>query len=110
MGSQSAHVARDETRARAANIFDVARLAGVSHQTVSRVINSHPSVRPGTRQRVEDAIAQLRYRPSTAARALVTRRTRTVGLITSGTPDYGPASTVLGVVAAARSTRYTVSI
>jgi DNA-binding LacI/PurR family transcriptional regulator len=103
-------VARDETRARAANIFDVARLAGVSHQTVSRVINSHPSVRPGTRQRVEDAIAQLRYRPSTAARALVTRRTRTVGLITSGTPDYGPASTVLGVVAAARSTRYTVSI
>jgi DNA-binding LacI/PurR family transcriptional regulator len=110
VGSQSAHVARDETRARAANIFDVARLAGVSHQTVSRVINSHPSVRPGTRQRVEDAIAQLRYRPSTAARALVTRRTRTVGLITSGTPDYGPASTVLGVVAAARSTRYTVSI
>lgn len=97
-------------RVRAANIFDVARLAGVSHQTVSRVINGHPSVRPGTRQRVEDAIAQLRYRPSTAARALVSRRTRTIGLVTSGTPDYGSASTVLGVVAAARSTRYTVSI
>ncbi len=103
-------MARDEARARAANIFDVARLAGVSHQTVSRVINGHPSVRPGTRSRVEDAIAQLRYRPSTAARALVTRRTRHIGLITSGTPDYGPASTVLGFAAAARAARYTVII
>ena len=66
---------------RAANIFDVARLAGVSHQTVSRVLNDLPNVRPATRARVEQAIAQLRYSPSPAARALVTRRTRTIGLI-----------------------------
>ena len=69
---------------RTANIFDVARLAGVSHQTVSRVINDLPNVRPATRARVEQAIAQLRYSPSPAARALVTRRTRTIGLVTPG--------------------------
>ena len=97
-------------KARAANIFDVARLAGVSHQTVSRVINGHASVRPNTRHRVEEAIKQLRYRPSTAARALVTRRSRNLGLIMPGSPDFGPSSTVLAFTRAARAARYTVSI
>ena len=99
-----------DDKARAANIFDVARLAGVSHQTVSRVVNGHPSVRPNTRLRVEEAIKQLRYRPSTAARALVTRRSRNLGLIMPGSPDYGPSSTVLAFTRAARAARYTVSI
>ena len=99
-----------EDKARVANIFDVARLAGVSHQTVSRVVNNLPNVRPATRQRVEDAIKQLRYRPSTAARSLVTRRSRTIGLITTGNPDYGPSSTLLGFNEAARQARYLVSI
>jgi len=97
-------------RARAATIFDVARLAGVSHQTVSRVLNDLPNVRPATRVRVEDAIKQLRYRPSPAARALVTRRSRTIGLITTGNPDYGPSSILLGFTEAARNARYLVSI
>jgi DNA-binding LacI/PurR family transcriptional regulator len=99
-----------EDRARVANIFDVARLAGVSHQTVSRVLNDLPNVRPATRARVEDAIKQLRYRPSTAARSLVTRRSRTIGLITTGNPDYGPSSIMLGFTEAARNARYLVSI
>jgi len=99
-----------DDKARAANIFDVARLAGVSHQTVSRVVNNLPNVRPATRLRVEDAIKQLRYRPSTAARSLVTRRSRTIGLITTGNPDYGPSSTLLGFNEAARQARYLVSI
>ena len=99
-----------EDKARVANIFDVARLAGVSHQTVSRVVNNLPNVRPATRERVEDAIRQLRYRPSTAARSLVTRRSRTIGLITTGAPDYGPSSTLLGFNEAARKARYLVSI
>ena len=47
----------EDKSARAANIFDVARLAGVSHQTVSRVLNDLPNVRPATRERVEHAIA-----------------------------------------------------
>ena len=93
----------EESKPRVANIFDVARLAGVSHQTVSRVVNNLPNVRPATRERVEDAIKQLRYRPSTAARALVTRRSRTIGLITTGGPDFGPSSIVLEFNEAARN-------
>jgi DNA-binding LacI/PurR family transcriptional regulator len=98
---------RDE-RGRAATIFDVARPAGVSHQTVSRVLNDLPNVRAATRARVEQAIKQLRYVPSPAARALVTRRTRTLGLIVTGAPDYGPSSTALHFNEAARDARYSV--
>ena len=93
---------------RAATIFDVARLAGVSHQTVSRVINDLPNVRPATRARVEQAIAQLRYSPSPAARALVTRRTRTIGLIVPAVLDYGPTSIAMHFNVAARAARYSV--
>ena len=82
----------------------------MSHQTVSRVLNNLPNVRPATRERVENAIKQLRYRPSTAARSLVTRRSRTIGLITTGSFDYGPSSTLLGFNEAARVARYLVSI
>ncbi|WJL96561.1 substrate-binding domain-containing protein [Microbacterium sp. ET2] len=98
----------DERSARSANIFDVARLAGVSHQTVSRVLNDMPNVRPATRARVEQAIAQLRYSPSPAARALVTRRTRTIGLITPAVSDYGPTSIAMQFSIAARAERYSV--
>jgi len=99
---------RTERPARSANIFDVARLAGVSHQTVSRVLNDIPSVRPATRERVERAIAQLRYTPSPAARALVTRRSRMIGLIAPNNADYGPQSVTLHFSAAARDARYGV--
>ncbi len=98
----------DDKAPRAANIFDVARLAGVSHQTVSRVLNDLPNVRPATRARVESAIAQLRYSPSPAARALVTRRTRTIGLVTPGVSDYGPTSIAMHFNFAARAARYSV--
>ena len=64
---------------------DVARLAGVSHQTVSRVINGSDQVRQDTRERVEQAIRQLGYRPNSAARALVTGRSATIGVIGSET-------------------------
>ena len=95
-------------RGRAANIFDVARLAGVSHQTVSRVINDMPNVRASTRERVEKAIAQLQYSPSPAARALVTQRTRTIGLVTPAISDYGPTSIAVAFNLAARAGRYNV--
>ena len=98
----------EDDKARAATIFDVARLAGVSHQTVSRVLNDLPNVRPATRDRVERAIKQLRYVPSQAARALVTRRSRTLGLITTGAPDFGPSATALHFNQAARDARYAV--
>ncbi|BAS12277.1 lactose operon repressor [Arthrobacter sp. Hiyo8] len=81
---------------------DVAELAGVSHQTVSRVINDHPNVSKGTRERVEAAIAELGYRRNTAARSLVTRRSQTIGVLASELAQYGPANTLLGVEQAAR--------
>jgi DNA-binding LacI/PurR family transcriptional regulator len=89
---------------------DVAARAGVSHQTVSRVVNGHPSVAPDTRERVERAIAELGYRPNTAARALVTRSTRTIGFVTVNISQYGPAQTLVGLEQAARAAGYALSV
>lgn len=89
---------------------DVAERAGVSHQTVSRVINNHPNVSKATRERVEAAIAELGYRRNTAARSLVTRRSHTIGVLASELSQYGPANTLLGVEQAARDAGYFVSI
>jgi DNA-binding LacI/PurR family transcriptional regulator len=93
-----------------ANIFDVAKAAGVSHQTVSRVLNRDPTVRTAMRERVESAIESLDYRPSAAARALARRRTRTIGLLVVGLPFHGPASTANGFNAAARGSGWDVAI
>ena len=71
---------------------DVAALAGVSHQTVSRVLNGHPSVREQTRNRVMAAIAQLDYRPNQAAKALVTGRSKVLGVVAQSSTLFGPAS------------------
>ncbi|MFF1530658.1 LacI family DNA-binding transcriptional regulator [Cellulomonas sp. NPDC058312] len=89
---------------------DVAALAGVSHQTVSRVLNDHPSVRPETRERVLSAIAELGYRRNSAARALVTRRSGALGVLTTASADHGPTSTLLGLESAAREVGYYVSV
>ena len=85
---------------------DVAQLAGVSHQTVSRVLNDHPNVRPRTRENVLAAISQLGYRPNAAARTLVTRRTHTLGVISFDTTLYGPASMLYGIERAAQDTYF----
>jgi DNA-binding LacI/PurR family transcriptional regulator len=92
------------------NIFDVAAAAGVSHQTVSRFLNGDPSVRPASRERIEEAVASLGYRPNAAARALASRHTRTIGLMTVGLPLYGPSSTTHGFNHAARAAGWDVSI
>jgi len=89
---------------------DVALLAGVSHQTVSRVLNDHPSVRPETRERVQAAIAELGYRRNTAARTLVTRRSGAIGVMTSGSALFGPTSTLIAVEGAARDAGLFVSV
>ena len=82
--------------ARPPAMSDVAALAGVSHQTVSRVLNDHPSVRPETRERVTEAIVQLGYRRNSAARTLVTRRSGTLGVVTPATALYGPTRVLVG--------------
>jgi len=88
---------------------DVARLAGVSHQTVSRVVNGHDNLRPETRERVLEAIRQLGYRPNTAARALVTRRSATIGVIGSRSGFWGPSTVARTIQAAGREAGYFVS-
>ena len=95
---------------RPAVMADVARLAGVSHQTVSRVLHDSPNVRGETRDRVLSAIRQLDYRPNSMARALVTGRSKTLGVVSSDTTFYGPASTLFGISQAAHDVGYAVNI
>ena len=89
---------------------DVAKLAGVSHQTVSRVLNGHPNVREQTRLRVRAAIAELGYRPNSAARALVTGRTQVIGVIAQSSTLFGPATTLDAITQAAIEHGFTVSV
>ena len=93
---------------RKANIYDVAKLAEVSHQTVSRVLNNHSSVKQATRERVETAIAQLKYRPNQAARQLVTSRSKMIGILIAGTELYGPWAILNAMEREARSEGYSV--
>ncbi len=95
---------------RASAMSDVAARAGVSLQTVSRVVNGSPHVAPDTRARVELAIADLGYRPNPAARALVTGASRTIGLVTHHLHQYGPAQTTVGLERSAREAGYSLRI
>jgi DNA-binding LacI/PurR family transcriptional regulator len=97
-------------RPRAPVMSDVGRLAGVSHQTVSRVINGSPHVRPETRDRVLAAMEQLGYRPNSVARALVTGRSMTLGVVSFDTTLYGPASTLFGIERAAHEAGYFIIV
>ena len=99
-----------KTERRRPTMVDVAQLAGLSHQTVSRVLNDQPSVRPETRQRVLEAIEKLEYRRNGFARALVTSQTRLLGVVVYGTSWYGPAGTLHGIQQAARNARYFVTV
>ncbi|MCD5348237.1 LacI family DNA-binding transcriptional regulator [Agromyces sp. H3Y2-19a] len=96
-------------KGRAPSIRDVARLAEVSHQTVSRVLNDHPSIRPETRERVLAAMETLQYRPNRAARALVTSRSHTIGVLASTSTEYGPATSIAAIEDAAREHGYYVN-
>ena len=89
---------------------DVARLAGVSQKTVSRVLNDEPYVSADVRQRVLEAAETLGYRLNNAARALASGRTRSIGVVTLGTALYGPASLLMGIERAARDTGYALRV
>ena len=99
----------DDGSGRRPSIRDVARLSGVSHQTVSRVLNHHPSIRPETRERVLAVMADLQYSPNRAARALVTSRSQTIGILAASSSQYGPASSIAAIESAARARGYWVS-
>jgi DNA-binding LacI/PurR family transcriptional regulator len=89
---------------------DVALLAGVSHQTVSRVLNAHPHVSPQTRQRVLAAMAELGYRPNRAARTLVTGKSQIIGVIAQNSTLYGPASLLAAFGDVAASAGFGVAV
>jgi LacI family transcriptional regulator len=91
---------------KAATINDVARGAGVSYQTVSRVINNHPSVRDTTRLRVQRVMSELNYLPNRAAQNLASQRTRTLGLVSFGITFYGPAQMLANIERSARARGY----
>jgi DNA-binding LacI/PurR family transcriptional regulator len=98
-------------KTRAPNIRDVAALAGVSYQTVSRVLNDSPSIKPATKQKVLDVIEAVGYRPNQAARALVTSRSRTIGVLSAQNgAQYGPTTSVNAIEHAAREAGYRLSI
>src|SRR3954465_13120815 len=82
---------------RPVNMFDVAKAAGVSHQTVSRVLNDSAAVKESTRRRVNAAIDELGYHRNLAARALATHRSKTLGVICFDSTLYGPASMLYAI-------------
>src|SRR5438552_5094806 len=89
---------------------DVARRAGVSQKTVSRVLNNEPYVSAQVRKRVLDAAEELGYRLNNAARALASGKTRSIGVVSLGTALYGPASLLMGIERAVRATGYALRV
>src|SRR5512142_2828586 len=89
-----------------ATIKEVASEAGVSTQTVSRVINERPDVSPETRERVKRVIDRLRYQPSALARSLIQQRSYTLGVVTAGLKHIGPSRTLNGITEAAEEAGY----
>lgn len=99
----------ESTRAsRPPGMLDVARLAGVSTQTVSRTLRGHAYVKEETRRKVMDAVVALGYRMNPAAQALSSGRTRTIGVVTMATGAYAGAVTQMGIERTAESLGYHV--
>lgn len=95
---------------KAVTITDVAARAGVSVPTVSRVLTGAARVSQPKRERVEAAIAELNFRPSSAARVLASRKAEVIAVIAGDTSRYGYAATIRGVEEAARAEGFTVMI
>lgn len=94
--------------ARRPSMADVAQRAGVSYQTVSRVLNEPDLVRPATRERVQAAILELGYTRNRAARALKTTRSSLIGVLTDGSSLFGPSETMTAIEEAARAAGYSM--
>jgi DNA-binding LacI/PurR family transcriptional regulator len=89
-------------------IKQVAKVAGVSTQTVSRVINDRPDVAPQTRERVMTTIDELGYQPSALARSLIQQRSYTLGVVTAGLKQIGPSRRLNGITSAAEDAGYSL--
>lgn len=91
-------------------MVDVARLASVSQKTVSRVVNGEPHVSETVRARVNAAIAELGFRPNSAARVLASAKSHVIGLVYTGSALFGPNSMTVGVERAARAAGYSIAV
>lgn len=91
-------------------IKEIAQEAGVSKQTVSRVINNRPDVSDKTRQRVQAIIDRNGYQPSSLARSLTRGRTYTLGVVCSDLQHFGPSQTLTGINQQARQFGYALSL
>ncbi len=89
-------------------IKQVAAAAGVSTQTVSRVMNDRPDVSPETRERVLLVIKEMGYQPSALARSLIQQRSYTLGVVTAGLKYIGPSRTLSGITNAAEQAGYSL--
>jgi DNA-binding LacI/PurR family transcriptional regulator len=96
--------------ARAVSIYDVAEAAGVSYQTISRVINGHPNVKRATREHVLATIAHLGFRPNRVARALAGGPVQAVTVLTSNTTLFGQRSVIQGIEEAARAADFAMGV
>jgi LacI family transcriptional regulator len=105
-----AAMARSADPPRGISSRDVARVAGLSQSTVSRVINGHPNVAPELRLRVERAMEELGYVPNAAARSLITRRSDVIGLLISNITNAFFAELVDGATAQALATGFSVML
>jgi LacI family transcriptional regulator len=91
-------------------IRDVAAAAGVSRQTVSRVLNDRPDVARETRRRILEVIDELGYRPSSIARSLTQGRSYTLGVVSYGVQYFGPSHTLVGIEHQANEMGYTLHL
>ena len=91
-------------------IKEIAQQAGVSKQTVSRVLNNRPDVSPQTRHRIQTIIERSNYRPSKLARSLTRGRTYTIGVVGSDLRHVGPSHTLIGIDEQAYATGYALSL
>lgn len=95
---------------RSATIYDVAEVAGVSHQTVSRVLKGVTGIRPETREKVEAALAELRYRPNVVARELASPRPSRIGVVGYETFESSTSKVLRGVNEVALESGYVLDI
>jgi DNA-binding LacI/PurR family transcriptional regulator len=100
----------DTPSPRPPTLYDVARVVGVSHQTVSRVVKGHPNVRKDVRERIEAAIAELNYKPNLVARSLATSKSHRIGALVYELLASGPSKIMEGASIRAREAGYLLDI
>lgn len=107
---QDADARPPRSPSRKPNINDVARIAGISYGTVSRVLNNAPDVNAATRERVLQVIKDIGYRRNRAATTLVTSRSTSIGILTDGSPRFGPVGTLMALENIARKKGYFTNV